>query len=556
MWSLGVTLGQRYELEERVGAGGFSEVWRARDLVLNRPVAVKLLHVGYVHDAEALARFRAEARHAGSLAHGNIARVYDYGELDPPYLVMELIDGPSLSRVLASGPLDPVRAMDLVAQAAAGLEAAHAGGLVHRDIKPGNLLLAPGGIVKVTDFGISQAVGSAPVTSTGLVVGTPGYLAPERASGASATAASDLYSLGVVAYECLTGVPPFAGAPLEVALAHVIRPLPGLPESVPADVAALVTQLTAKDPADRPASAGEVARRARQLGDRLVSGFSSAASWPDNVPALTDEPRTPELRAAPVPGSSSSRLRRGVAMAGVGVAVALIALFGLAGGSIRGSGSAGHPVVTPSSNSSTPKPSNSSTPRLRTVLTVDVNAASLIGQPVSLAVRQLRQQKMIPRVLWQATDQQQPGHVTAIRPAGRRPVGSIVTVVGALGVPASAGPSHQAGDPNGNGGNGKRQRQRQGQRQGQGQRRGQRQRVDLSRAKVPPLKDQVRPWVERGMTYPEPSELVMRVRFPSSALAFHGCWSAAIPATLMNSPMAISSWSRGFDQCTQFSRIT
>jgi len=446
MWSFGVTLGQRYELEERVGAGGFSEVWRARDLVLNRPVAVKLPHVGYIQDAEALARFQAEARHAGSLAHENIARVYDYGELDPPYLVMELVDGPSMSRMLASGPVDPMRAMDLVAQAAAGLEAAHAGGLIHRDIKPGNLLLAPGGIVKITDFGISQSVGSAPVTSTGLVVGTPGYLAPERASGASATPISDLYSLGVVAYECLTGVPPFTGTPLEVALAHVIRPFPGLPECVPADVAALIMQLTAKDPVDRPASAGEVARRARQLSDRLVSGSSGAASRPDNVPALTDEPRTPEHPEVPVPGRSSSRLRRGVAMAGVGVTTALIALFTLAaGGSIRDPGSAGHPVVTPSSSSSTPKP--------RTVLTVDVNAASLVGQPVNLAVRRLREQKMIPRVLWQATDQQQPGHVTVIQPAGRRPVGSIVTVVGALGVPAGASTSNQADDPNGNGTN-------------------------------------------------------------------------------------------------------
>ena len=132
-------------------------------------------------------------------------------------------------------------------------------------------------------------------------------------------------------------------------------------------------------------------------------------------------------------------------MAGAGVAAALIALFTLAGGSIRDPGSAGHPVVTPSSSSSTPKP--------RTVLTVDVNAASLVGQPVNLAVRRLREQKMIPRVLWQATDQQQPGHVTVIQPAGRRPVGSIVTVVGALGVPAGASTSNHADDPNGNGTN-------------------------------------------------------------------------------------------------------
>jgi eukaryotic-like serine/threonine-protein kinase len=159
----GVALGHRYELEERVGAGGFSDVWRARDLTLDRTVAVKVLHAAYVQDAEALARFRAEARHAGSLAHENIARVYDYGEPHPPYLVMELVEGPSLAQALASGPMDPVRAMDVVAQAAAGLQAAHEAGLVHRDIKPGNLLLAPDGIVKITDFGISHAVGSAGV---------------------------------------------------------------------------------------------------------------------------------------------------------------------------------------------------------------------------------------------------------------------------------------------------------------------------------------------------------------------------------------------------------
>src|SRR5277367_2414498 len=195
MWSPDVVLGHRYELDERVGAGGFGEVWRARDLMLDRLVAVKVLHADYVHDEEALARFRAEARNAGSLAHENIARVYDYGEPHPPYLVMELVDGPSLAQVLASGPIDPVRAMDIVAQAAAGLQASHEARLVHRDIKPGNLLLDSVGTVKITDFGISHAVGSVSVTSTGLVVGTPGYLAPERAAGARATALSDLYSL-------------------------------------------------------------------------------------------------------------------------------------------------------------------------------------------------------------------------------------------------------------------------------------------------------------------------------------------------------------------------
>ena len=188
---------------------------------------------------------------------------------------MELVDGPSLAGALAAGPLDPARCLDIVAQTASGLHAAHLAGLVHRDIKPANLLLAPGGLVKITDFGIAQAADSAPVTVTGQLLGTPGYLAPERVMGAPATAASDLYSLGIVAYECLAGAPPFTGPALAVALAHRERPLPPLPGQVPEDVAALVLELTAKDPADRPRSAGEVARRAGQMAARLVAGAAA-----------------------------------------------------------------------------------------------------------------------------------------------------------------------------------------------------------------------------------------------------------------------------------------
>jgi serine/threonine protein kinase len=440
MWSFGMTLGRRYELEERVGTGGFSEVWRANDLVLGRPVAIKLLHAGYIQDAEALARFKAEARHAAGLAHENIARVYDYSETDPPYLVMELVEGPSLERVLTCGPLDPLRVMDLIAQAATGLQTAHLAGLVHRDIKPANLLTAPGGIVKITDFGIAQTIDSTPLTRTGLVVGTAGYLAPERASGATATEASDLYSLGVVAYECLTGGPPFSGSALEVALAHVNRPFPALPESVPPDVAALVLRLTAKDPAARPASAGEVAREARQIRGGRMSGSSVVPGRPDDVPA--DESQPPEHRSASVRGWSSSQKRRGAALAGV--AGALIVLVALAGWSLWGSKSAGHPVAVPSSSTSAPS--------LRTVVTVDVDATSLIGQPVAVVVSQLRQQKLIPRVVWQpTTDQQQNGLVTGIQPAGQVPVGSTVTVVVARAVPPSPRTVPQASTPNGDG---------------------------------------------------------------------------------------------------------
>jgi serine/threonine protein kinase len=271
----GTVLGLRYELDEQIGNGGYCEVWRATDTALSRPVAVKLLHPGYARKAEALARFQAEARHAGTLSHDNIARILDYGEPaygQPPYLVMELVDGPSLEDVLADGPLDARRSMDVIAQAAAGLQAAHAEGLVHRDVKPANILLGSTMMVKVTDFGIAHAVGSAAVTPIGEMVGTPGYLSPEQVAGEQVTPASDLYALGVVAYECLAGAPPFAGMPLEITVAHRDRPLPPLPPSVPAAVATFVMQLTAKDPARRPRSAAEVALSASQLRDDLSAG--------------------------------------------------------------------------------------------------------------------------------------------------------------------------------------------------------------------------------------------------------------------------------------------
>jgi tRNA A-37 threonylcarbamoyl transferase component Bud32 len=283
----GAVLGGRFVLDERIGSGGYGEVWRATDTVLSRPVAVKLLHPRYAQRAETLARFRAEARHAGVLSHQNIAKIYDYREPaggQPPYLVMELVEGPSLEAVLADGPLGAERTMDIVAQAAAGLQAAHAAGMIHRDIKPGNLLLSPGGTVKITDFGIAHTVGSAPVTASGEVIGTPGYLAPEQVAGERATPASDLYSLGMVAYECLAGVPPFTGSAVVVALAQRERPLPPLPPSVSAEVGAFVARLTAKDPVHRPSSAAEAAVSAGLIRDGVGA---VPGRWPDAPPAQT-----------------------------------------------------------------------------------------------------------------------------------------------------------------------------------------------------------------------------------------------------------------------------
>jgi serine/threonine-protein kinase len=182
-------LAGRYQLDEPIGTGWFSEVWRATDAALSRPVAVKLPHPAYAQQPEALARFRAEALHAAAVWHENVGHIYDYDEPaegPQPYLVMELVDGPTLAGALAGGPLDAARSMDVVAQAAAGLQAAHASGLVHRDIRPANLLLASRGAVKITDWGISHAIDSVPGTVTEIVAGTveyPGAGADSRSLG-------------------------------------------------------------------------------------------------------------------------------------------------------------------------------------------------------------------------------------------------------------------------------------------------------------------------------------------------------------------------------------
>jgi hypothetical protein len=276
----GYVLDDRYQLNEPIAAGGVGQVWRAADLLLDRPVAVKLLRPEYAEHPETLERFRAEAKHAGSLTHPCIARVYDYGNAGPtasPYLVMEYVNGPSLADMLAVDPVNPVLALDVVAQAAAGLDAAHRSGLVHRDIKPGNILLGEDGLVKITDFGIASAAGSAPITGPGVVMGTTQYMAPERIAGGQATPASDLYSLGIIIYECLTGLPPYDGGTAGVMAGHLYLPLPPLPDGVPPELDELIARLTAKNPAARLGNAAELAAVARRVRDMLAADPSYAA---------------------------------------------------------------------------------------------------------------------------------------------------------------------------------------------------------------------------------------------------------------------------------------
>jgi serine/threonine-protein kinase len=271
----GLIFDGRYRLEERIAAGGVGQVWRALDLLLDRPVAVKVLRPEYADHSETLDRFRNEARHAGAISHPGIAQVYDYGDWSaagPPFLVLEFVDGPSLAGLLAAGPVDPELALDVIAQAAAGLHAAHRAGLAHRDVKPGNILIGPAGRVKITDFGIAYAAGQAPITGPGLVMGTCHYMAPERITGGAGGPASDLYALGIVLHECLTGMHPFGGSAAEVMAAHLYLPLPELPAGMPQELARFVARLTAKDPAQRLGDAGEAAAQAASLRDALRDG--------------------------------------------------------------------------------------------------------------------------------------------------------------------------------------------------------------------------------------------------------------------------------------------
>jgi serine/threonine protein kinase len=410
-------LGGRYRLSGRIAVGGMGEVWRGTDELLDREVAVKLLSAGHANDEAFRARFRAEARYAASLSHPNIAQVFDYGETSGPdeappglpssgaYLIMELVHGEPLSAVIARQErLSAGDTLRIVSQAADALAAAHEAGIVHRDIKPGNLLVTNDGTTKITDFGIARAMWAAQashLTQTGMVMGTASYVSPEQATGGTVTSASDIYSLGVVAYECLTGEPPFtAETPVAIAVAHMHRPVPPLPDDVPAPVADLVTNMLAKPPEDRPQSAHWVADRARQLrsalpntasglppevepgptqtavdGGIMLAGAAATrggettdprqgAAWTRNdmgvAAGATAPPRPPGHGGRD--GNARGRRRSALLAAGVSVAVAAI------GGTVAAVLLSGHPLntanATPASSAATS--THSSDPRTTT----------------------------------------------------------------------------------------------------------------------------------------------------------------------------------------------
>ncbi|MBO9555860.1 serine/threonine-protein kinase [Cellulomonas sp.] len=283
----GVALDGRYRLVKPIAVGGMGEVWEGFDDALARPVAVKVLKEEFAGDIGFLERFRTEARNSASLSHANIAQLFDYGEQDGSgYLVMELVVGEPLSDLLEREPvLSSRRLLPILAQASRALHAAHVAGVVHRDVKPGNILLGRGGRVKITDFGVSLATNQITMTATGMVMGTAQYLSPEQAVGRPATPLSDLYSLGIVAYEALVGHRPFTGpTAVDIAVAHVNSPVPPLPPSIDKPLAALVMRLLSKEPSRRPSSGEELAMLLDQLVPRTP---------PSGVPVLVSKAKRP-----------------------------------------------------------------------------------------------------------------------------------------------------------------------------------------------------------------------------------------------------------------------
>ncbi|OZE12367.1 serine/threonine protein kinase [Rhodococcus sp. 05-2255-3B1] len=313
--SNGAVIAQRYRLLRLIATGGMGQVWEAMDNRLDRRVAVKVLKAEFSEDPEFLQRFRFEARTTAQLNYPGIAGVYDYGETRDgageslAYLVMELVNGEPLNAVLGRMSRLPLgHALDMLEQTGRSLQIAHTAGVVHRDVKPGNILITPTGQVKITDFGIAKAVDASPVTKTGMVMGTAQYIAPEQALGEEATSASDVYSLGVVGYEVLAGTRPFVGdGALTVAMKHVRETPAPMPLDLPPAVRELIEITMVKDPAARYANGGEFADAvaAVRAGRRPPAPGNSRGTGTGRVmmPGVVPSPAVPPSSTQMMPTS-------------------------------------------------------------------------------------------------------------------------------------------------------------------------------------------------------------------------------------------------------------
>jgi serine/threonine protein kinase len=391
-------IGGRYELLEVIGRGGMGVVYQAHDVVLDRVVAVKVLPAEYAADVTLVERFTREARAAARLADPNIVAVFDTGtDGDVRFIVMELVPGVSLAQLLAErGALGVPEAVDIAAQIAGALAAAHAAGIVHRDIKPANVIVEPSGDVKVLDFGIAQARTDEALSRTTTVLGSAPYMAPEMAAGQPADERSDIYSLGCVLYEMLTGRPPFlAEVPAAVMHQHISaapQPVRTLQSRVPGALDALLMRMLAKQPSDRPQQAAQLARALRaslvERSERLPAEAAPWAPLTEPVPGADDGTKGPPLYPW---------IAFGVATAAL-LAVLLIALVGNSSSSRdststshhSASSSAATTTVTRSHTSSSPSTSTStshstSTPTATTTTTTVTTTPSTSSATTSSA---------------------------------------------------------------------------------------------------------------------------------------------------------------------------
>ena len=443
----------RYRLESRIATGGMGEVWRATDTILGREVAVKLLKAEYADDPRFRARFETEARHAAALHHPNVASIYDFGEAPPKdgayaprtYLVMELVDGQPLSALLAQGAqagreLDPTAVSDLLGQAGDALGAAHRAGIVHRDVKPANLMVTPDGVIKITDFGIARAADGVGITQTGAVMGTPQYLSPEQARGETASPASDVYSLGVVAFECLAGRRPFdADSPVATALAHLQQPVPDLPDDVPSDLAAVVHRALSKNPADRYPDGAAFAAALRDPATAVLGApaAAAAAAAAAAVPAAdATQVMSPTLStpiappvAAPAAASTTTDPTSPwipVVIVLLVIALIIIGVVALTGGDdttdtpTAPTSSATRPTEEPTTDEPTPEPEPE---------TVSVDAGNYIGRPIDEVASDLEGMGLsVTRNRLDNPGDETAGLVDDLNPTGELAPGSTVTV--------------------------------------------------------------------------------------------------------------------------------
>ncbi|MGW6443685.1 protein kinase domain-containing protein [Lentzea sp. NPDC055074] len=486
MLTTGQLLADRYRLTRRIAVGGMGEVWEAADDRLDRRVAVKVLKAELSGDPEFLHRFRVEARMTASLNHPGIASVHDYGETasiadgpeDTAYLVMELVEGEPLATIISRGRLTAEVTLDLLEQTGNALQAAHERGLVHRDVKPGNIMVTPSGKVKITDFGIAKAVDAAPVTRSGMVMGTAHYIAPEQALGGEAEPASDVYSLAVCGYECLAGHRPFlSDNAVTVAMMHIRDIAPPLPPDVPPGARALIEATLVKDPRQRYRTGGEFAAAvsAVRVNQPLPtpSGFSMPPSIPQQVvqapqPPQVSQPlpipqQSPHHPTGPVrtitphpphqtgmqpahqagtftPMPTPPGRNRTVVWVMVAVLVAVLLVVGvvvlwkLTGERNDSTGQGGRPTTSSTANPNAPANGQSkpdSADRVPGSQPMRINEDDYIGRSGDAVSIDLIDHGLVPKV--QSAQGTAPGdlkncRVTAIAPTGEVPVGSQVKV--------------------------------------------------------------------------------------------------------------------------------